>query len=60
MFSIFDYEVCGILVPRPEVEPATPALEGQILTPGAPGESFNHFLTFFRGFGMVTAGNSDW
>ena len=37
MFSIFDYEVCGILVPRPEVEPTTPALEGQILTPGAPG-----------------------
>ena len=30
---------CGILVPRPGIEPASPALEGEFLTTGPPGKS---------------------
>ena len=30
---------CGILVPRPEIEPASPALEGGFLTTGLQGKS---------------------
>ena len=30
---------CGILVPRPGIEPAPPALEGEVLTTGPPGKS---------------------
>ena len=31
--------VCGILVPRPVIEPTSPALEGGFLTTGPPGKS---------------------
>ena len=31
--------VCGILVPRPEIEPASPALQGGFLATGPPGKS---------------------
>ena len=36
---------CGILVPRPGIEPASPALEGGFLTTGPPGKSpmFSNF-----------------
>ena len=37
---------CGILVPRPEIEPASSALEGGFFTTGPPGESqriLSHF-----------------
>ena len=30
---------CGNLVPRPEIEPASPALGGGFLTPETPGKS---------------------
>ena len=30
---------CGILVPRPGIEPASPALEGMFFTTGPPGKS---------------------
>ena len=30
---------CGILVPRPGIEPASPALEGGFFTTGPPGNS---------------------
>jgi len=30
---------CGILVPRPEIEPIFPALAGRFLTTGPPGKS---------------------
>ena len=30
---------CGILVPQPGIQPASPALEGRFLTPGPPGKS---------------------
>ena len=32
-------EACGILAPRPGIEPAPPALEGEVLTTGLPGKS---------------------
>ena len=32
---------CGILVPRPGIEPTSPALEGGFLTTGPPGKSPN-------------------
>ena len=39
MFWFFGPEACGILAPRPEIEPTPPALEGKVLTTGPPGKS---------------------
>ena len=39
---------CGILVPPPEIEPMSPALEGGFLTTGPPGKALN--ATFKKGF----------
>ena len=33
------YEACGFLAPQPEIEPAPPALEGEVLTSGPAGKS---------------------
>ncbi len=35
----FAHEACGILVPRPGIEPTSPALEGEVLTTGPPAKS---------------------
>ena len=40
-------EACGILVPRPRIEPASPALEGGFFTIGPPGKS-QRWLVFVR------------
>ena len=37
-------EVCGILVPRPGIEPASPVLEGGFLTTGSPGKALMALL----------------
>ena len=37
-------KACGILVPRPGIEPMSPALAGEFLTTGPPGKSCLHFL----------------
>ena len=39
MFWFFGHEACAILAPRPGIEPAPPALEGEVLTTGPPGKS---------------------
>ena len=39
MFWFFGPKACGILVPRPGIEQAPPALEGEVLTNGSPGKS---------------------
>ena len=39
---------CGVLVPRPGIpgiQPAPPALEGEVLTPGLPGRSRKQLLS---------------
>ena len=36
-FGFFGPEACGILAPQPRIEPAPPALEGEILTTGPEG-----------------------
>ena len=41
IFCIFGQEACGILAPQPGIEPAPPALKGEVSTPGAPRKS-NH------------------
>ena len=38
MFWFFGHEACGILVPRPGIEPGAPALEGDVLTSGPAGQ----------------------
>ena len=43
-FFFFGPEACGVLALWPEVEPAPPALEGQVLTPGPPGKSHFTFI----------------
>ena len=39
MFWFFGHEACGILAPRPEIKPAPPALEGEVLITGPLGKS---------------------
>ena len=39
MFWFFGCEACVISAPHPEIEPASPALEGDVLTTGPPGKS---------------------
>ena len=39
MFWLFGHEACGILVLSPGIEPACPALEGEVSTTGPPGMS---------------------
>ena len=43
MFGFFSSEACGILAPRPGIELAPPALEGEVLTTGPPGKSLTPF-----------------
>ena len=38
---------CGILVPRPGIEPVSPALEGGFLTTGPPGKSHVSINIYF-------------
>ena len=44
MFWFFGHKACGILAPRLGIEPAPPALEGEVLTTGSPGKSHDIFL----------------
>ena len=39
-------EACGILVPQTGIEPASPALEGEVLTTGPSGRSLYHSFFF--------------
>ena len=39
MFWFFGHEALGTLTPWPRIEPAPPALEGEVLTTGPPGKS---------------------
>ena len=44
---------CGILVPRPGIEPVSPALEGGFLPTGPPGKSlYVFFMCFFLYVGI--------
>ena len=40
----FGRKACGILAPRPGIEPTPPALEGEVLTTGPPGKSLSVHL----------------
>ena len=42
--SLSCHEACGILVPRPGIEPVPPALAGRFSTTGAPGKSLDSFF----------------
>ena len=44
MVWFFGRKSCGILAPWPGIEPTPTALEGEILTTGAPGKSLDVFL----------------
>ena len=43
-FFFFGHKAPGILAPGPGIEPATPALEGEVLTTGLPGKSQHSLL----------------
>ena len=47
MFCFYGHEACGILAARPGTEPTPPALEGDVITTGLPGESPEIFLFLF-------------
>ena len=52
-FWFFGCKVCGILAPRPGIEPTAPALAGEVLTTGPPGKSLQTFMmkgNIFTGF----------
>ena len=40
----FGPEACGLLTPRPGIEPTPAALEGEVLTTGPPGKSLSQVL----------------
>ena len=44
MFWFFGHKARGILVPQPGIEPAPPALEGKVLTPGPPRKFWEHII----------------
>ena len=52
MFWFFGQEACGILAPRPGIEPTPPAWEGEVLTTGPPGKSPN--VLFYKDIGYIT------
>ena len=54
MFWFFGHEACGIPAPRPGIEPASPALEGEVLTTGPPGKSQD------KSFKIHVLQNSNW
>ena len=43
MLWFFGCKTCGILAPWPGIEPAPPALEGEVLTTGPPEKSLDFF-----------------
>ena len=51
MFWCFGHKACGILASWSGIEPTSPALEGEVLTTGPPGQSWDdgiwlgHFVT---------------
>ena len=47
---------CGILVPRPGMEPVFPALAGRFLTPGPPGKSLDFILEEVIAFSWCSQG----
>ena len=44
MWGLSCYTACGILVPRPGIEPVPPALQGTFITTGPPGKSQEYWL----------------
>ena len=57
----FGHKACGILALRPEIEPTSPALEGEVLTTGLPGMSW--FLVLLKAFWETAPsmpGGEDW
>ena len=56
-FCFFGHETCEILAPQPEMEPTSPAWEGEALTTGPPGKSLNSLLSqilfFFGSFELL-------
>ena len=54
LFLLYALVLClkarGILAPWPGAEPALPALEGEFLTTGSPGESIRGFETNDTGY----------
>ena len=69
MFWFFGSKSCGVLPPQPGIESTLPALEGDVLTIGSPGEypkgafrncaivrlkfSFHHMKLIYNGFNVL-------
>ena len=47
LFGFFGHKACGILAPRPVIQPAPSALEGKVLTTGPRGKSLLDFCIRF-------------
>ena len=50
MVWFFGHKACGILALRPGIKPIPPALEGEVLTTGPPGQSFYPVLQPQKGW----------
>ena len=51
----FRPRTCGILGPQPGIEPATPALESEVLTTGPPGKSQDPAINIIKTFLNIMA-----
>ena len=59
MFWFSGHEACGILAPRPGIDPAPPALEGDVLSTGPLGKSLFLFWSLFCSF-QDSGGKTYW
>ena len=57
-FMFFDCKAGGIIAPRPEIKPTSPALEGKVPTTGPPGKPHQSQLCWrhFCCFGLSISG----
>ena len=60
MFWFFGHKACGILAPRPEIEPTPSAPEGEVLTTGPPGKSLHGVINFNSRWKILSSTNKHW
>ena len=57
MFCFCSCKPCGILISKPGIKPTSPALEGEVLTPGPQEKSLNK-ASYFNSFWPILLGQS--
>ena len=60
LFWFFGCKACGILAPRLEMEPAPPALEGEVLATEPPGKSQYRLILLIKVTNILIYTNIKW